>query len=155
MFGIMLSLLTGITLAGYAQSMFMNGMMDKMSGVAETWSGTQVVINLVIWIAIAIAPAIVCIFTKKIWKTVCSFASVLLIGVQAVALISMMFTVDVPKVDTRITSKDLCEVSGDNNVIVFVLDRFDQTYIDRTLSVYPEALNGLRGFTYYPNATGS
>lgn len=155
MFGIMLSLLTGITLAGYAQSMFMNGMMDKMSGVAETWSGTQVAINLVIWIAIAIAPAIVCIFTKKIWKTVCSFASVLLIGVQAVALISMMFTVDVPKIDTRLTNKGLYEVSSDKNVIVFVLDKFDQTYIDRMLSVYPDALDGLHGFTYYPNATGS
>ncbi len=154
-FNFVLAIVLGVTLAGYVQSMFLNGMMDTMTGEVETWTGTEAIVNLVIWIIVMLVPLAVCLLLNKFWNKVANFGSVLIVGMQVVALVSMVFTVQSPKIDTRLTTTGLYEVSGEKNVVIFVLDKFDQTYIDRMLKEYPDSMDGLRGFTYYPNATGS
>lgn len=154
-FNVVLSLVFGVTLAGYVQSMFLNGLMDTMTGDVATWSGSQVIVNLIIWIAVMLIPVAICLFFDKIWKGVCRFGSVLIIGMQIVALIGMMFVTETPVVNTRLVTDGLCEVSSGKNVIIFVLDRFDQRYIDRTKALYPDVYDRLHGFTYYPNTSGS
>ena len=150
------ALVFGFTLAGYIQSMFMNGMMQDMNGVEETWSGPQVIGNLVIWLVVALIPLVISLFWQKLWQTIVQFGSAALVVIQAVALLSMSFSTTLPAIDSRLTDKGLLEVSGNGkNVVLFVLDKFDQTYMDKALSVDPEVTDGLKGFTYYPDATGS
>lgn len=155
LFDIIVSLVFGITLACYAQSMFLNGMMKTLDGSSDSWSSSQVIFNLIIWIFIAIAPAILTIFSKSLWGTVCKFGSVVIAGMQIVALVSVILTTPQASFDTRITTDGMYEVAKKDNVIVFVLDRFDQTRVGEVLQDDPEFFNQLKGFTFFPNTAGT
>ncbi len=155
LFKILISLVFGVTLACYAQGMILNGMMKTLDGSSDNWSSSQKIINLLIWIAIAITPAVILFFAKKLWKTVPRFGSILIVVMQIVALLSMVLTVPKSSFDTRMTTDGLYEVAKKNNVIIFVLDRFDQKRIDELLDEDPEFLDDLKGFTYFPNTSGS
>lgn len=147
------ALVFGVTLAGYVQSMFFNGSMHNLDGTVTKWSSSELTRNIVIWAAVALLPVIVCFVLKKYKKAICSVGSLLLAGVQSVAFVSMLFT-PLPDVSTFMSYKGMYQ-TGENNVIIFILDKFDQTYVDKMLTMFPNSLDGLRGFTYYPNTTGS
>ena len=150
LFSIVISLVFGGTLACYVQSMFLNGMMKSLDGSSDSWSASQKIINLIIWIVIALT-----LFTKTLWSTVCKFGSALVAGMQIVALISMVLTTPQVTFNNRITTDGMYEVAKKDNVIIFVLDRFDQKHVDTILKDNPEILNKLNGFTYFPNTSGS
>jgi len=155
LFSIIISLVFGGTLACYVQSMVLNGMMKSLDGSSDSWSVSQKIVNLAIWVVIAIIPVVLTFFGKTLWSTVCKFGSALIAGMQVVALISMVLTTPQISFETRITTDGINEVSKQNNVIIFVLDRFDQTHADTIIKEYPDFLNELDGFTYYPNTSGS
>ncbi len=148
-------LVFGVTVASYVQSMFLNGSMGLMNGSEATWKTSTLVINALIWFAIAIIPAILTLFGFKFLKPVAVIGCVLVVGMQSTALVSMLVTVEQPSVETRITKKGLYEVAPDNNVFVFVVDCFDQDNVDEMLAIDPFVLDGFRGFTCYDNVTGS
>ena len=52
-----------------------------------------------------------------------------------------------------VTEDGLFEVGSKNNVIVFVLDTFDDKYLDEILENDPTALDAYTGFTRYDNCT--
>lgn len=149
------ALVFGVTIAGYVQAMLFNGMMHNLDGTETGWSGSSVTVNLIIWIAIAVLPAVICLIIKKHWRKICSAGSALIAGMQVVAMVSLILTSAQPNVDSLMSYAGIYEVSAKNNVIIFVLDKFDQTYVDKMLTAFPNSLDGLKGFTYYPNATGS
>ncbi len=149
------ALVFGVTIAGYVQAMLFNGMMHNLDGTETGWSGSSVTVNLIIWIAIAVLPAVICLIIKKHWRKICSAGSALIAGMQVVAMVSLILTSAQPNVGSLMSYAGIYEVSAKNNVIIFVLDKFDQTYVDKMLTAFPNSLDGLKGFTYYPNATGS
>lgn len=153
LFDIYTSLIFGCTIACYVQSMFLNGMMNKLDGSEISWDKTTSIINLIIWIVVAILPLVLRFIKKDIWSAICKFGSFLVIGMQATAVVSLLLTAQQPNIESTLSEKGLNEVSKKNNVIVFCLDRFDQTNIDLMLAQFPNAMDGLNGFTYYPNAT--
>lgn len=149
------ALVFGVTIAGYVQAMLFNGMMHNLDGTETGWSGSSVTVNLIIWIAIAVLPAVICLIIKKHWRKICSAGSALIAGMQVVAMVSLILTSAQPNVGSLMSYAGIYEVSAKNNIIIFVLDKFDQTYVDKMLTAFPNSLDGLKGFTYYPNATGS
>lgn len=149
------ALVFGVTIAGYVQAMLFNGMMHNLDGTETGWSGSSVTVNLIIWIAIAVLPAVICLIIKKHWRKICSAGSALIAGMQVVAMVSLILTSAQPNVGSLMSYAGIYEVSAKNNVIIFVLDKFDQAYVDKMLTAFPNSLDGLKGFTYYPNATGS
>lgn len=153
LFDIYTSLVFGGTITCYVQSMFLNGMMSKLDGTEITWDQGRTILNLIIWIVVALIPLAIRFIKKDIWSTICKFGSLIVVGAQAAALVSLILTAQMPTLDTKLSEKGLNEVSGKNNVIVFCLDKFDQTNIEPLLEQYPNALDCLNGFTYYPNAT--
>lgn len=155
LFNIVVSLVFGATAACYVQSMFLNGMMKTLDGSADSWTTSQKMLNLVVWLIVAIFPTVILIFSKKIWSTVCKLGSVLIAGMQIVALLTMLLTTPQISFDNRITTDGLYEVSKKDNVIIFVLDRFDQVHADTIINDYPDFFDKLEGFTYYPNTSGS
>ncbi len=154
-FSIIISLVFGGTLACYVQSMFLNGMMKSLDGSSDSWSASQKIINLIIWIVIALAPVALTLFTKTLWSTVCKFGSALVAGMQIVALISMVLTTPQVTFETRMTTDGMYEVAKKDNVIIFVLDRFDQIRVDEVLKDDPQFFESLKGFTYFPNTSGA
>ena len=147
------SLVFGGTIASYIQSMYMNGLMKSLDGTGINYKTSTVIINLVIWLLLFIAPAIIGVLWEKKWKAICAVGTAIVIGAQSIALISLFATAKAPNIETKLTTKGIYDVSDDDNVIIFALDRFDQKYVDLMLEKYPDALNEMKGFTYYPNTT--
>ncbi|MEE0946882.1 MAG: hypothetical protein U0M42_08680 [Acutalibacteraceae bacterium] len=154
LFNIVVSLVFGGTLVCYVQSMFLNGMMKTLDGSSDSWSTSQKIINLAIWIVVAILPVIITIFSKTLWATICKLGSALIAGMQIIALITVILTTPQISFDTRITTDGMYEVAKKENIIIFVLDRFDQVRADEILQNDPNFFNKLKGFTYFPNTSG-
>lgn len=155
LFRLLLSAVFGVTLASYVQSMFLNGMMKSLDGAQDTYSESQVIINLIIWLVVFLAPVVICFFWEKLSGNVNKFLSLAITAVQLVGLVSVVFTVSSPQVQTLPTCEGLYDVSGKKNVVVFVLDRYDSKNIENILAEDPTYLDMLNGFTYYPNTVGS
>lgn len=152
-FNVYSSLVFGGTVASYIQSMFLNGMMKSLNGKQDTVGTTTMAVNLAIWLIIIAVPIVLSFIKIDIWSAVCRIGSIVIAGAQIIAIFSLLLTAPAPSIETRISTKGLYDVSKKNNVIVLVLDMFDQTYVDKMLTKYPNAFDGMNGFTYYPNAT--
>lgn len=150
------------TLCGYIQNLFLNGHMMQMDGNEETWSAQMIWINMVIWIAILVF--IVVVFERvfrtdidKVYRSICIYISL----VEIAALVYMMFAAkDLARIEkeyksgyTQLTYDGLLEVSQENNVVVFVLDWFDEQLLEQLLDQDREFLSPLDGFTCYTNTT--
>ena len=153
-FEIFTSIVFSLTISCYIQSMILNGMLQKLDGTQNVFDRKEKIINLLIWIIIFLINIVGVYYKKKIWGDIYKWGGIIIFGAQIVALMTLLLTYQAPKRELRITTRGLYEISKDNNVIIFCLDKFDQKYVESTLEKFPYALNGLEGFTYYPNATG-
>lgn len=154
----------------YVQGNFLNVDHGSLDGTSIIWQDYQsaAFLGMLFWGLLIIAPLVVQYFSRKLWWRVVTFGSVLVIGVQAVALTVLCVDTHLLNVGTEngyLTRTGIYEVAEQKNVIVFMLDRFDKTYADHQLEGYsdskitktpdPVITEGLRGFTYYENFTGS
>lgn len=155
LFKLAISSVFGVTLASYVQSMFLNGMMKSLDGSAEGWTTSQKLLNLAIWVAIFLIPILISIFWKKISMNLNKYVSLVIVAIQLVGLVSIIFTVPAKSFEKYPTTEGLYNVSGKKNIIIFLLDRYDNKNIDTILAEDEKFLDKFKGFTYYPNTVGS
>lgn len=158
-YSIALSVLLTVSVAGYLQVMFLNKNLDLLGVNPNGYHVPlgQGIINLVIWLAVLAGVVILSVRKSEIWKKLVMYLAVLLIGMQAVAMISLLATApkeayERAKGSDRLSGEDQYTVSADENVIVFVLDYFSSLYLQQMLEVYPDGADALHDFTYYSNA---
>lgn len=147
-------LLFGVMVMGYLQSMFLNGKLDMLDGGVQVWGIPKQIINSVIWIlVIGILLFIGCRkkSIQRIYKTVCIYICL----IQVVSLGYMIFTTNTAKEnqDSELTTFGSLELSGENNVVVFVLDRFESEILENIMETDNDFLDALSDFTFYDNAT--
>ncbi len=154
-----LSVLFVLSVAGYLQVMFLNKNLDLLGVNPDGYHVplTQGILNLLIWLAVLVGVIILSLRKREIWEKVVLYLSILLIGMQATAFVSLLVTApdeayERAKVDDRLWGKDQYTVSADKNIIVFVLDYFSSLYLQQMLTVYPDGADCLHDFTYYSNA---
>ena len=154
-FAVILSICAGLLLAGYLQGNFMNLNLGELTGDAIDWSKYTVhaVVNTVLWILISAAPLILYFIRKSIWKKVVYILPALLICMQGVALFSLFVSNDLSEkaADYYVSEEGLLELSGDENVLVFLVDRLDGRYIQEIMKDDPTFFDRLDGFTYFPD----
>ncbi|MDE6749174.1 MAG: hypothetical protein K2K21_08970 [Lachnospiraceae bacterium] len=155
---VLLSVIFGISIAGYIQVMFLNKNLDLLGLNPEGYKITpaQSIINLVIWIVIILAVIILALWKKDIWKKLIQYLSVFLLCIQMIALISLIVTADenayhYPEGRWQLSSEDQYVVSADKNVIVLILDWFSNQYLEPLQTAYPGSTDFLHDFTYYSN----
>lgn len=133
-------------------------------GVGETISMTQNVINLIVWVVV-VAGCIVAMLLlhkfKEIIRLAATVAVIALVGMTVISFAVISLTTDVyaseksgyqgdASIDNEVlTVKNLDTLATDNNIIVFIVDRFDYTYMDKALAECPEVFDGLDGFTHF------
>lgn len=156
------ALTAGLGLGCYVQSMFLNGGMVTLTGEEMNVTPGQITVNLVIWGAIllaVLAATIVLLLKKKeqLAHNVLRYVSAALTGIQALALVTLIFTSDLSggQLETFLTGNGQFELSKGENVVVFILDTSDVSIVNDTLAQYPELHSELSGFTYFPNATSA
>lgn len=157
-FNYAVSLLFAVTLAGYLQGNFLNVDHGTLDGAAITWNAfkREMLGSCAMWAAVVAAVLFVLYLSRRLWARMVQYVSALLVAVQVVAFASLVATADLHMDGyTYLSTEDLFEVSGGQNVVFFLLDTFDKRYCDDLLALYPEWEDALQGFTYYRNFTGS
>lgn len=140
---------------GYIQGLFLNGNMEILDGTQSSM-GTdfKTIFNLVLWIVL-IGVIIFCCLKKRAAKKIMSAVSIWIILIQLVSLVVIMVSSEdtAPKSEFALTTDGMLEVNEKNNIIVFILDKFDGRVSDELLEETPEFFEPLNDFVYYENAT--
>lgn len=155
---VFLALVFGVSLASYLQVMFINRDLDLMGMNPDGYHVEigRAVGNMLVWILIIGAVIALCLWKERIWKSTVLFVTVVLLGMQGTAWISLMLSAD----DTAyhyeegawyLSGENQYTVSAEKNIIVFVLDYFSNQYLEPALEQYPDLLECMKDFTYYSN----
>ncbi len=157
------------------QRLFLNFDVNSLPGdgvgksAPDTW---MIVVDLLIWIAVGVGIVCAIIFLRhkhmEMITTVMVIAMVTVVGMQTVSFAVASFTSDVytpvlerdseisedkAHVPEKLTFDNFETLSGKNNVVVFIVDRFDVRYYDKMQKANPEFFECLDGFTYYNDYT--
>lgn len=144
-------------IGAYVQSNFLNGSMGSLTGEGDTYSNTLVYVNLGVWIFIVIAFIVATVLVIKfkksdIFKKGIYFVASALIAMQLTAFVVASFSTNGTANYFYLTDKGQYELANGKNTIIFIVDTCDGAYVDRLVKENPEALEGLDGFIYYPDA---
>jgi hypothetical protein len=138
----------GFSLASYIQEMFLNKQLFLMDGTYRNWDIKSIIINLIIWgIVFFVLKLIDC---KKLYTPV----SFLLSAMQIVGVISLLITNagligETNVIENYFSTDGLNEIANDDNIIIFVLDKYDEKFMQEVLDSNENFLEPLEGFTYY------
>jgi len=160
------NILTYVVFAGgialWIQGNFLNINAGSMNGETIDWKPyySQMKINLAIWCGILVVVLILAFGLKEKFDTLMVIISSFLTAILFVTLITLLFTTDKyelinSKNTTFISTEGLYELGSDENVVVFVLDMFDDVVFEEFIEEDSDILNKLDGFTYYSNLTGT
>lgn len=146
------------TFCCYIQAMFLNGKMKVLTGGNVDFDVKVKAVNILIWGIIGIAIVVFRKYYRKICEKSVEFVAFVIMSMQIVALISLLFSTDVlnQKKEGYLTTENMFNLSSEeNNVVVFILDTFDEKFMNRILREEPTYLEKFVDFTYFPNATGT
>ena len=154
-------LLFALALGLFIQGNFLN--INYGSGVFDgseiAWKDytTYGAINSAVWAACLAMPfAFYMVFRTQLRK-ILIFSSLGLVLVQVVILssITMQNAGQLDKITYESTRSGIYELSDDDNTLVFVLDSFDESYLDKIKEDFPNYEKQLSGFVEYDNALAS
>ncbi|MBQ8573023.1 MAG: sulfatase-like hydrolase/transferase [Ruminococcus sp.] len=151
-----LSLLVGLSLGAYVQSIFMNSSVGVLDGTEVLWKdlAVEAVIGLAIWGFILFLLFALQQFSKKIWTYATGFLCVLLCVMQLASSVGVFFISDIDeKSNIQATRVGEFDLSDKHNVIVLAIDSFDVTFAEEVMENNPEYFDEFDGFTWYKNTT--
>lgn len=168
-FQIVTALLFGFLLSGYIQMLFFNGRM-KFLNAEEPVVTSDVslfdIVNILIFVIVLLTPVVLAIMnlreekrkkesSKLLSSTILIVSGAIflmqLAGASSSALTHTWKTEDsgYPTELSYFSYKGTTSLSREENIIVFLVDRFAGKWMDATLEAYPETKDILQGFTYY------
>lgn len=161
-FAVVFSLCFAFGLCCYFQAMFLNVNLPSANGdTVNYWQdhATMMVVSTIVWLALLVVVPLLAMRNRTRSQAVISILSICLIFVQAVGVASLFAPSRGDQASeggvVQVTEDGLFEVSPDNNVIVFVLDRFDANLMNSMLADDPRLLDEMTGFTYYKDNVGT
>lgn len=151
-----------VTLVLYIQGNFFNGSLGQLTGdwLDLSHMVPDVIINTLLCVVIIALPFLFWRCAPKAHQTLLIFIPSLLIGMQLIALVTSFSTTGVLEEEvvpqTFLSEQGLYEVASKDNILVILLDRLDQQYIDDLLAKEPDYFDEqLDGFTRYTNNTAT
>ncbi len=154
---IVFALILWLSTMFYLQGSFLNFgfsslVADEVGGHMDPWLAA---LDIAIWLIVG-AAFIFCALWAKDRGLLRSLSAILLcmiVGVQAINMtVSLVGIAPKERGDAVLTTEGLFEVSeSGDNVVVFLLDRFDIHYYREILKKQPDFFDGLSGFTLYNN----
>ena len=174
-FDIVFALFFWIALMLTVQGNYLNFGVSALTGDGTGADGFEVsylILNCVIWGVVGIGCLLAVLLIGQKYRewipTVCTIAMITVIGMQGITMAVTSMTSDVwaPTVSVTkpedeeakaiphlLTYKNLDQVSSQNNVIWFVIDRFDVRFYEEAQKECPELFYNLDGFTYFNDMT--
>lgn len=144
----------------YLQALFMNGGLPTADGNTVPWHeySTVTFATAAVWVAVFVAAIVLSRYRVRMWRIGGTLVACALVIVQGVGVASLLVgpgSLSAAEENVDCTEEGLFELSSKSNVVVFVLDTFDTSYMDEVIQNSPEYLDPFEGFTYFHNSTGS
>ena len=155
--------LFGLGFSIYIQGNFLNIKLGAMNGEIIEWGDytVRMIVNLVLWVLLTVGFAVLRYRDIKYSEMIMSGLSLFMTTVQLLTLIVLLLPLHYQSEIFRYsnsvsypTDKDVMSLSSENNVLVFVLDRYDEDFFTDLIAEKPEFKERLDGFTYYSNMVG-
>ena len=161
-FNIAVVALIGLGLLCYLQALFGNGALPSADGADIAWGdyAAVTVLNGLSWLAGIAVIAV--LFWKR--PTLCrnslSILAVCIAIVEAVGIGSLFADPAVmgkTASDTTpyVTEEGLFDISDEGNVVLFLLDWYDNALLNSLLETHPDMLDEMTGFTCYRDTSGT
>ena len=154
------ALLCGLGIALYIQGNFLPFPYGILNGNTINWDSYrhEAVISGLVWVLCLAIPLVLIFAFQAKGKQVLKYGSFCVILVQLLVLVTLSATTDfsqssVP--ESFLSDNGLYEVSENENVIVFVLDSLDESFLEDIYFKESDFLDFLDGFTWFTNATSS
>ena len=156
---VMVSIITWLLVCGYLQTLLFNGWTHGLiadGNEAAVMPGAGIP-NLLLWIVLGVviigAPLLSKGKGKKvagIAKMVVVYLLVLVFAMQGAGLLETVLSAPKEKKSTAfLSSENMFDISRNDNVVVFILDRFDYEYYQAVLKENPTFFDDFDGFTSY------
>ncbi len=148
-------------LACYIQGNFLGLRLGVLNGSPVAWEDYTMPIlkDIFVWVAIIVIVLAFTHFLRGRTIRVLGIISVVLIAIQGVALTVSLASTDYTRSNEEakriLSDKGLFEFSSKKNVVVFILDMFDDTYFKTLLEREPSFADKFTGFTHFTNSVGS
>lgn len=153
-FDVFVSLVFGAVFTGYIQANFLNGSLGSLTGDTIIWHehANNMIANSLISIMLFAIPLVLRILGRKLWTVTLRALSGLLIVIQLIALLSLSTNTATQKDKTGYLSvSGLYDVAPKHNIVILLLDRLDNRYIENILRENPHYFDRLDGFTRFTN----
>lgn len=156
------ALLFAAALCLYIQGNFLNLDVGVMNGASIDWFDHlgHFIVDALLLSTIVIAVVLLAVKKREIFEKTALYVSVFVTLVQAVSLgvllVPVLASGEAGNRNISYASNEgLYEVGEGSNIIVFILDMYDDAYFKEILESEPELKEELEGFTYFSNFTGS
>lgn len=165
-FNICFGLFFGLSLMFFLQGNYLSLGAGSLAGdgVGETISTTKSIVNIIIWILVVAGCVVAMLLLDKfkdLIRQIATVGVVALVGMTLISFLVISLTTDVyshektgymgdTDIDNEVlTVKNLDTLATDNNIVIFIVDRFDYTYYDKAMAECPEIFDDLDGFTHF------
>lgn len=148
--------IVGITVASYLQYLFFNSSLALVIGDGSVGNYSLLVesIDLELWIIILFTFPLIHAYKPKLMEKTTNYLPAFFLGIETVAItISLILSGETAfKVNyIFIEGQEQYTVSKNENVIVFVMDAVDNSYMNTILRESPECFEGYEDYTLYTN----
>ncbi len=156
-----LALLFSLALCFYLQGNFLSIKLGIMGGNYVDWAQYRnaMLLNLGIWVLL-ISVIVFLFFKFDIMQKISMYVSALFGGMQLISLVVLLIPIFMqgdfayPSLPV-LTTKGLYEMGSDENIVVFVLDAFDEEFFQKIRTDAPDIVEDLDGFVFYDNFTST
>ncbi|MCL2079595.1 MAG: sulfatase-like hydrolase/transferase [Oscillospiraceae bacterium] len=151
----------GMLISAQIQVLFLNGNLGEITGQGQNYNFKIIIYSSIMFAITTFSPLTIWLLLKRKknkirYEKMVIFVAILVFGMQLSGLISAAVSAELPEGydegETEYLSYEaLLDLSGEDNIIVFITDRLDGVYMEWVLREYPEMYELLDGFTYYSN----
>ncbi len=147
-----------VSVCGYVQTMFLNKGIDQIGATTDGYIPTtsEIVRSAIVWGILIVVGIVLIVLNKTKWIHILALTSLVLIGTQAVAYISLFPSADESAFqylqgEVTLDGEKQFTVSTEGNIIVIILDTLSNYTYDTVTADYPELHQVVKDFTYYNN----
>lgn len=155
-FDVVLGIVVAITLAALLQALFFNKYIPSANGAKIDIMGAYkgpTLYSLIMWFVVIAGVIVLAVKQSVAIKGFAALACIALILTSGISMGTSLYANADSFNTPKPTKEGLFTVSNKKNVIIFILDYFDNSTMDETLEKYPEALASFDGFTRFHNST--
>lgn len=159
--GVARVVLLSILISIFIQGDFLNINFGVLNGADIEWKNYlgRMVLDLAVWTIILFVSVYTYCRKRNIFRSVQLATAVLIGGISITTLIVLTIKCGAyeKKTDESIvlTNAGLFETTTNDNIVVFVLDMFDNDYMTQLLEIKPNLYNELDGFVFFDNFSGT